>query len=184
MPPARSRELENSPFEQIQYWFPAVDGENVVFGTVAGDDWHIQLGRLDAAWRPRQLDRTGRAATPAISGDTIVWKHGGASVFDWGTLVRYSIGTNEEQPISLGPQAAINYPSIGDRYVAVWGRDDTKFYLYDLQHDRAVRISELAPTSTTAMVRPTAGGSVITLILGSTLAGTGELQLQWAAAPP
>jgi hypothetical protein len=133
-------ELEDSAFEQVQYWFPAIDGENVVFGTVEGDDWHIQLGRLGAAWQPHQLDRSGRAATPAISGDAIVWKHGGASVFDWGTLVRYSIADNDERPISLGAQAAINYPSIGDRYVAVWGRDDTKFYLYDVRADRVVRM--------------------------------------------
>jgi hypothetical protein len=178
------RELEDSPFEQIQYWFPAINGENVVFGTVEGDDWHIRLGRLDGGWRTRQLDQTGHAATPAISGNTIVWKHGGASVFDWGTLVRYSIGDNEEHAISLGPQAAINYPSMGDRYVAVWGRDDTKFYLYDFRNDRVVRLSELAPTSTTAMVHPTAGGSVVTLILGSTSPDGGELQLQWAATPP
>ena len=99
-------------------------------------------------------------------------------------MARYSISEDEEQAVSFEPQTAINYPSMGSRYVAVWGRDDTKFYLYDLQHDRVVRISELAPTSTTAMVRPSAGGSLVTLILGPTVPSGGELQLQWAATPP
>ncbi len=184
------RTLDEGAFERIQFWFPSLDGDRLAYGTVeqsgTSEDWHVYLASMTATWHPARLDNGG-AAQPVLTGGTVIWKQGGDGVFDWGALTRYSIATGDTVSISFDPQPAVDYPSAGSRFAAAWGRDDTKFYLYDLSENRLARIIELDPHSTTGYVRPTVSGRLVAVIRGTTDPSHPQdsdvLQLLWAELP-
>lgn len=100
----------------------------------------------DPGAQPVRLDASGRAAEPAIVGNTVVWKEAD-DVFNYGTLAIHSLATGETRMVSSAPQPGIKSPSIGNRYVAFWGIDDTAFLLYDLKLAQVVPVFRLAPDS-------------------------------------
>lgn len=143
---------------RLQWWDPALDGDRLVYTEVdyvhgdASSPTHpaelhamlLDLARPLAA--PVRLDTSGRAAEPAILGDTVIWKDAD-DVFNYGTLAVHSLASGRTRIVSTSPQAGIKSPSIGNRYVAFWGIDDTEFYLYDLKRDQVVPVFRLAPDS-------------------------------------
>ena len=141
-----------------QWWDPALDGDRLVFTEVDyvhGDpsspthpaELHAMLLDLsDPGATAVRLDTSGRATEPAIHGDDVVWKDAD-DVFNYGTLTHHSLATGVTRAIVTAPQSAIKSPSVGNRYVAFWGIDDTEFFVYDLKQARMAEVFQLAPTS-------------------------------------
>lgn len=171
-----------------QYWFPDLDGDRIVYGVAdySGGDTAVPLYvyLLDVSLpgqAPRRLDDSGRATTPAINGDDVVWKEA-ANVFEWGSVVHYSLADGTEEQLQFGSQPSLNYPTVGDRFVGAWGRDDKQLVIYDLEQGRSDLIGEaLAPTSLGAMARPYISGDLLAWV---SIDGLSEdLHLNWAQLP-
>lgn len=171
------------PDTEEQYWTPSLDGDQLVYSVVdyseADTPRHVYLIDLaDPDSTPRRLDTSGRAVTPAIHGDSVVWKEAD-DVFDWGTITRFSLANGRPASLTFGRQEQLNYPSVGDRFVAAWGRDYSVLYVYDLERREAVVIEQW-PES------PPAAGSVRPLISGRLLLWVsftepqGSIHLKWA----
>jgi hypothetical protein len=158
LPDLQRRVLLSDDPARLQWWDPALDGDRLVYTEVDyvhGDpsspthpaELHAMLMDLaDPGARPVRLDASGRAAEPAIVGDTVVWKEAD-DVFNYGTLAIHSLATGATRMVSTAPQPGIKTPSIGNRYVAFWGIDDTAFFLYDLKRAQVVPVFRLAPDS-------------------------------------
>jgi hypothetical protein len=144
-----------------QYWFPAIDGRRVVFGTLElgpggqSEVRHVYLLDLDGNETPRRLDESGTASEPDIRGDTVVWKESSLTLshLNGGRLVRYSLSSGEVEPLTLNPYTQSHpggdryiFPSIGNRYVAAWSGYDRALYLADLQTGTPLEILDLGPT--------------------------------------
>lgn len=179
--------LESQPVERVQYWFPALHGDRLVFGTTeiadsGGEDRHVYLMDLShPAETPLRLDSRGQASMPAIYEDTVVWKEGSPElhVLNAGRLVKYSLSEGAPEPLELGDQNT--YPSVGERYVTAWSAAADEPPLYDLSANALVEVDfGLGPTE--AIVRPDLAGSLLTWVRGSTDAGT-ELSVWFAELP-
>ncbi|HET7686053.1 MAG TPA: hypothetical protein VFM19_06610 [Candidatus Limnocylindria bacterium] len=144
--------------ERYQWWDPALDGDRLVYTEVDyvhGDAsspsrpaelYAMLLDLSDPDAEPVRLDTSGRATEPAIAGDVVAWKEAD-NVFAWGTLTLHSLASGETRSIVTTPQGGLKTPSVGNRYVAFWGIDDTEFYVYDILRDEMVPIFQLAPDS-------------------------------------
>ena len=185
-----TRDLQSSNPARAEYWFPfaSADGR-LVYGTVehsgtSDEAFHVYLFDLGATGTtPRRLDDTGRAAMPVISGDTVVWKQTSGNVFNWGVLVRRSLGQAATTPITFEAQVGLNYPSVGNRFLAAWGEDDTDFEIFDLAKNTPLLIERYKPTAPQGVVRPVVAGDLLIFIRGSTDPSRSDLQLCWAWLP-
>lgn len=158
LPDMHRRVLFSDDPGRFQWWDPALDGDRLVYTEVDyvhGDasspthpaELHAMLLDLaDPTTQPVRLDTSGRAAEPAILGDTVVWKDAD-DVFNYGTLAVHSLTTGGTRMVSTAPQGGIKTPSIGNRYVGFWGIDDTEFFLYDLKRQQLAPVFRLAPDS-------------------------------------
>ncbi len=158
LPDMRRRVLFSDDPGRHQWWDPALDGDRLLFTEVdyvhgdASSATHpaeLQAMLLDLsnpAAKAVRLDTTGRAAEPAIHGDDIVWKEAD-DVFNYGTLTYHSLASGLTRSIVTAPQGGIKSPTVGNRYVAFWGIDDTEFFLYDMKRDDVVPVFRLAPDS-------------------------------------
>jgi hypothetical protein len=159
LPDLRRRVLFSDDPARFQWWDPALDGDRLVYTEVDyvhGDasspthpaELHVMLLDLsDPSADPVRLDTSGRGAEPAIHGDDVVWKDAD-DVFNYGTLVHHSLATGATRTVDTSPQGGIKSPTVGNRYVAFWGIDDTEFFVLDLRSDRVVPVFRLAPAST------------------------------------
>jgi hypothetical protein len=165
---------------EAQYWFPSLDGSRLVYTFIdysAGAcpcRTSIELMDLKhpEAGPQRLNDGAQGAVLGVIAGDSVVWK-ASSDVFNWGQIVHLSLTTGE--------QTALNYPSLGNRFVAAWGADDTKFYVYDLEADAAFRIAEYAADGSRGDVRPAVSGDLMAWIHGE---DADDLYLRWTHLPP
>lgn len=159
LPDMTRRTIKSANPSDYQWWTPGLDGDRLVYTEVDyahGDatspsqpaNLHVMLLDLaDATAQPRRLDTSGRAVEPALRGDTVVWKEAD-NVFGWGTMVLHELSSGSTRTLPVSPQSAIDSPSIGSRYLAYWGIDDTEFYLYDRKRDAVAEVFTIAPDST------------------------------------
>jgi hypothetical protein len=149
------RLLRSADASLTQYWFPAIDGDRVVYGTLEltadgqSEVRHIYLLDLEGDDTPRRLDASGTAAQPDIRDNTVVWKEStlAESHLVGGQLVRHSLVTGETKRLVLDPsRPRYTFPSIGDRYVAAWSDSDRALYLGDLETGNPLEILDLGPT--------------------------------------
>ena len=159
LPEMTRRTIRSADPQDYQWWSPGLDGDRLVYTEVDyvhGDptspsqpaNLHVMLLDLaDPAAQPQRLDRSSRAVEPAVLGDTVVWKEAD-NVFGWGTMVLHHLASGSTRTLSVSPQGAIDSPSIGSRYLAFWGIDDTEFYVYDLKRDAVAEIFTIARDST------------------------------------
>lgn len=179
--------LESRPAEKLQHWFPALDGNSLVYGTteiseLGGEGRHVYLRDLrDPTAAPLRLDARGQASMPAIDGDTVVWKESSPElhVLNAGRLVRYSLEEGTAEALSLGNQNT--FPSVGERYVTAWSANSNAPPLYDLELGAPVEV-DFGLGDTEAVVRPDLAGSLMAWVRGSTDAGT-ELSVWFADLP-
>jgi hypothetical protein len=173
------------PDTEAQYWSPALDGHRLVYGVVdysqPGTPRYVYLLDLDTPGEPpRRLDTTGRAVTPAIAGDHVVWKEAD-DVFEWGLVTHLSLTDETVSRPRFGPQTELNYPSIGNRFVAAWGRDYSNVSVYDLELKQTLQVEQWADSPPAASVRPVIGGDLLLWV--SSLQPQDPVHLNWAALP-
>lgn len=181
-----TRVLRSTDIDSEQFWFVDLDGDRLVYGTVefsadgSSEQRHVYLLDLaQPASEAKRLDESGLAAMPQIMGDAVVWKETDLEfhLLNAGALARYSIADGTIEPIDIG-QPTANYPSMGERFVAAWGTDPTRFDAYDLVTRQAVEVAHFPPTGVEAIVRPTISGNLITFT--HVLPVGDEIELQWA----
>lgn len=127
---------------EAEYWFPSLLGASLVYQEIVysddgkTDERHVYLMTLDQdPSRAMRLDASGRASMPLINQFGIVWKEAdpGFNMLNWGTMWRHDPGTGTASRLDTGPQAYVNFPSIGDRFIAWWLEDPTQFGVFDLE---------------------------------------------------
>ena len=174
------------PDTEAQYWTPSLDGDRLVYSVVdyaqANTPRYVYLLDLSApTTAPRRLDTSGRAVTPAIHADNVVWKEAD-DVFDWGTITHLSLTDGRMSHLNFGRQTLLNYPSVGGRFVAAWGRDYGVIYVYDLVKHAAVLVEEWPQSPPAISVRPLIGGDLLLWV--SSIEPDDSLHLKWSELPP
>jgi hypothetical protein len=193
------RSLLSSPPRKTQYWYPAIDGDRLVYGTVElapdeeSDERHVYLLNLDANPEPLRLDKSNSASQPAILGDDVVWKESDPSLsFDvGGGLVHYSLSTTQHETLNLrkGRPLVINgygagylWPSIGSGYVAAWTDSfdgDRVLNLTAVDGGELFTVIDLGFTQQAphdVEVRPQLHGHLLAYVFAP---AKGDLQLRW-----
>ncbi len=161
-------------------WLPSLYGSQLAYVEVAiGADpsldirhvMLLDLSRPEAA--PVQLDTSGNATMPVVTPDGVVWKEPevGFAMFNWGTLHRYAFDTGEVTGVRMMPQADVNYPSGGGRFVAAWGANTSVFTVHDLHSGRS-RLVARYDNLVDSIVRPHLAGDLL-VWLHRTEAGAG-----------
>ena len=186
--------LSSAP-DVVQYWFPAIDGRHVVYGTVeptpdfSSDQRHIYYLDLDdASAPPVRLDHSTSASEPAIRGDTVLWKESDPAMnfLNAGRFVRYSLQSENLTPLNFPipvPQGGFTDPSIGTRFATAWPEFPWAIYVADLQTGEIKTIIDLGepkvfPPDTVA--RPNVAGDLLAYVFGP---AKGDLQLRWTYLP-
>ena len=191
LPDLTKRIVERSPSTKLQYVFPSLLGSELAFGVedpLTGAE-HVDL--LDLATTgavARQLDTSGDATMPVLTGDSVLWKEG-ANIFSSGQLVRDLLPDGPTTELTFGTWSGVLYPSAGRRFVTAWGWDTTQFYVLDLTTNQAVLLEGFPSTGPLNDVRPYIAGDLLVWSRGvSTLDAQGgptqPLQLAWARLAP
>ena len=185
--------LQSSPASRAEYWFPSADDLNrLVFSTVehsatgSATVYHVyflpDIGSPGS--QPARLDTDGFATNPVMSGDTVVWKKVVDNVTNWGNaLVSYSLSSRQARQEALPDQPNVDTPSIGNRYVAVWGMDPTKFELLDCATGGPLLLDKSAASSPLLYVRPVIAGDLVVFSVANYDDQTLPLQLSWMYLP-
>ncbi|PZR60575.1 MAG: hypothetical protein DLM71_10430 [Chloroflexi bacterium] len=178
----------------IRYWFPALDGDRLVYNTVEyapdlrSDESHVYLLDLGGSAPAQRLDHATKASEPAIHGDLVVWKETDPTLnfLNGGSMVRYSISRRTITPVGF-PQgvggAQFSNPSIGNRFIAAWSDNDRAVYVIDEQTGQPMRIMDLGKSDTyprEAVVRPHVAGDLMAFVVGPP---NGDLSLRWLWLP-
>lgn len=179
--------IDATPLDVQEHWFPSVDGERLVYGTVERSFgaalrhvYYTNLGKPGD--RPLRLDATGTASQPAINGNQVVWKESPDNVFEWGTLVQYSLSDHVAEPIAWNAGTPVTTPSIGSGYIAANSQDDTQFYVHDLARHEMIAIETFPRTGREGDVRPmTRSGLLVWSHIPSTQGQ--PLVLEWTRLP-
>ena len=179
---------EDEPGE-VQYWFPDVDGQRIVYGTVepnedfTSDERHVYLLDLERQGDPVRLDQGTSASEPTIQGDNIVWKESDPRLnfLVAGSLVHYSIASGSREPLTIPNFEGFGFvePTVGERYAAAWPESDRMLYIADLETGDYPPIMDLGDTNEDphdAVAHPDIEGDLLAYKFGP--AG-GELELHW-----
>jgi hypothetical protein len=186
------RLLQERRAAEAELWLPSVYAGRMVYTEVryapdrANDERRVFLLDLtNPAAEPLRLDASGRATMPLILSDTIVWKETdpGFNMFDWGRMVACTLPDCDPGPMSTAPQEEVNYPSLGERFVAWWGLDAFSFGVYDLERERPRLIEIYSAESGDNVLRPhVAGGLLVWLFVDASLPDTPS-ELRYAFLP-
>jgi len=184
--------LQERPASEAELWLPSIYAGRMVYTEVryapdrSTDERRVYLLDLtDPTAAPARLDTSGRATMPLILGDQVLWKETdpGFNMFNWGRMVGCRLPNCEPEPISTAPQEMVNYPSIGERFVAWWGRDAFAFGVYDLERRQARLIDTYRGASGDNVLRPhVAGALLVWLFVDTSLPGTPS-ELRYAFLP-
>jgi hypothetical protein len=178
-----------------ELWLPSMRDTDLVFCEVvysedhSTDERHVYV--MDVAMpevAPRRLDQSGLATMPlALWNGGIVWKEAGRgfNMFNWGRLFHYDEETGEITSLPTRPQAEVNYPSAGTRFIAAWGATSGAFGVYDLDLRATRLIDQAARGEEIAFLRPHIHGD---LLVWLQVEGIGErakpLEIRYAFMPP
>lgn len=191
LPDLTKRVVERAPSTKLQYVFPCLLGSELAFGVedpVIGAE-HVDLLDLATTGAPaRQVDTSGDATMPVLTGGSVLWKEG-ANIFSSGQLVRHLLPDGPTTELAFGTWSGVLYPSAGRRFVTAWGWDTTQFYMLDLTTNQAVLLEGFPSTGPLNDVRPYIAGDLLVWSRGvSTLDAQGgptqPLELNWARLAP
>lgn len=192
LPDMTRRILRADDASRYQWWDPALDGDLLVYTEV--DYVHGAPDALDKPAElyamlvdlavdpivPRRLDDSGMATEPAIHAGTVTWKEA-QDVAAWGTLSVHDLATGATERVLTTPQSGVKTPSVGNRFIAFWGIDATKFYLYDLKVRRVVPVYEVAETVIEgAAYRPEVTGDLLVWAMATE---SGGFLVAWGRLP-
>lgn len=184
----RATTLLERPVRESLIWYPALQRNEVWYGTIrgdfdatgAGDEFHIEV--IDLAGpdlTPARFAGTGLDFNPAVSERHVVWKtnEAGDNALNWGTV---RVLDRRSGAIAVVPIEHANRPSIGDRYVAFEEIFHTRLAVYDTFTGL---VFDLAPAGGPS----TYGGQSISgrLLTFYTQGpdGTGQARIGWAILP-
>jgi len=180
--------------QKIQYWFPAIDGDHIVVGSIepnadyTSDERHIYFLDLAVGGPPTRLDHSKSASEPVIHGDTVVWKESDPTMhlLNAGTIVRYSLRTRTSRPLDIPADRWIGFtnPSVGRRFATAWHQDFRHLYIADLRTDNIVKVADYETPDETlsdGMLRDSASRAYIAGDLLSYVYAHehGDLELRW-----
>ena len=122
---------------------------------------------------------------PLILDDVVLWKEAdpGFNMFNWGRMYRDDLETGEVHEISVHPQEAVNYPSVGERFAAWWGADAFQFGIYDVERDAVRQIQSYTTESQESVLRPYVGGSLLVWLWVDTSEDPTHSELRYAWLP-
>ncbi len=178
--PAMTRTVLRTDDPSRYQWFhPDLDQDRMVVTEVdyvhgeVGSDFHpaeltpILIDLAVPGDGGVRLDDAGRATQPAIHGEWVAWKEA-ENVYTWGSLTLHDLSSGETRHVLTTPQSGLTNPSVGNRYVAFWGIDDTEFYLYDLKTDAPARVFQIAPDNEQGgAFRPVVAGDLLVWVQGT-----------------
>jgi hypothetical protein len=127
-----------------ELWLPSLAETEIVYCELhynaerTRDERHVYLADIFGSRPPRQLDTSGRATMPLFVDDGVVWKETdpGFNMFNWGHLVYWDRLDDQIRPISSRLQPDVNFPTAGERFIAVTGYDSAIFEVYDTYRER------------------------------------------------
>lgn len=187
--------LATSDFDELEYWFPSLDGDRLVYGTVeyANDpingERHVYLLDLaDPTAKPKRLDDDGEASQPAIHGDTVVWKTAPRdfNANNWGQVVRYTISTGKAERLDyLGETTGyyLNMPQVGARFISATPSDWHRMAVYDMKTDTEVTLEQRDPLADSTFLRPAMGGNVYAWVAATDFIGAHN-EIHFVRLPP
>lgn len=187
--------LARSDFDEREYWYPSLDGDRLVYGTVeyahdrTNGERHVYLLDLSARHpRPTRLDTDGEASQPSIYGDSVVWKSAPRSfnANNWGQVVRYSIATGRTERLNyLGERTGyfLVFPRVGPRFVAAEPSDWTKLAVWDLETRTEITVDQLPATGDGGFLRPSLGRDVFAWVAATDFTGS-RSEIHFVRLPP
>jgi hypothetical protein len=187
--------LAESNFDELEYWFPSLDGDRLVYGTVeyANDpingERHVYLLDLaDPSAKPKRLDDDGEASQPAIHGDTVVWKTAPRdwNANNWGQVVRYTISTGKAEPLDYLAETTGYYlalPRVGARFICAEPSDWHRLSVYDMQTNTEITVEEHDPRADAGFMRPAMGGNVYAWVAATDFTGA-HSEIHFVRLPP
>lgn len=182
--------LLSSDPASLQYWFPAIDGEHVVVGSVeptpdySSDERHIYFLDLAGGGPPTRLDQSKSASEPMIQGDTVIWKESDPAMhmLNSGSIVRYSLRAHTSRPVDF-PAAirGLGYtgPSIGRRFATAWADDFRHLYITNLGTDSIIKVVDYETPDASlsnGASRAEIAGDLLSYVYGTE---HGDLELRW-----
>ena len=143
-PDWRPTVLQEREAAVAELWLPDLTETEIVYCELqynaerTHDVRHVYLTDIFGSTPPRQLDQSGRATMPLFVDDGVVWKETdpGFNMFNWGHLVFWDWLDDEIRPIPSRLQPDVNYPTAGERFIAVTGYDSAVFEVYDTYRSR------------------------------------------------
>ena len=186
--------LQTAPADLTEYWLPNGDAsDRLVYSTVertlpgSAAAFHVyflpDVGSPGS--RPVRLDTDGIGTNPLIAGDKVVWKKVAGNVNDYGNaLVVYSLSSRQARQEALPDQPSLTSPSVGKRYIAVFGMDPTNFELFDYVTGGPLLLQKSTASSPLLYVRPVIGGDLLVFSVANYNDPTVPLQLTWMYMTP
>lgn len=182
--------LLSSDPAKLQYWFPAIEGEHIVYGSVeptpdySSDERHIYFLDLAGGGPPIQLDHSKSASEPVIHGDTVIWKESDPTmhVLNAGSIVRYSLREQISRPVDfpvVDRWIGFTDPSIGRRFATAWHQDFRHLYITDLRSDAIIKVADyetLDGEIRDGASRAKIAGDLLSYVFGPE---HGDLELRW-----
>lgn len=187
--------IAKSDFDKIEYWYPSLDGDRLVYGTVeyASDSvdgerhvYLLDIGDPDAS--PRQLDGDGEASQPAIGHDTVIWKAApkAYNANNWGQLERYSLSTGEVHRLDFMHEQTgyfLAVPNIGPRFLTAEPSNWSRLAVYDLETNQEVTVEQADPTGQTGYMRPSLAGNLFAWVAATDFTGV-HSEIHYVRLPP
>ncbi len=176
---------------EAELWLPSIRGTSLAFTEVryaedrTSDERFVYLTDVTDPSTTTRLDQTGRATMPLVlPGGDVVWKETdpGFNMFNWGKLVRWDHETGELRPLATRWQEYVNYPSVGERFLAVWGSDSGTFAVYDAELAVWRLVDRYPLERHVAVPRVHVGGPLMAWVVISTMDSTPP-QLHWTYLP-
>jgi hypothetical protein len=176
-----------------ELWLPSILGASLVFTEVrytldhTSDERFVYLTDATDPSSLRRLDESGRATMPLVlPGGDVVWKETdpGFNMFNWGKLVRWDRETGAIRPLTTRWQEYVNYPSVGERFLAAWGSDSYTFAVYDAELAVWRLIDRYPLEQHVAVPRVHVGGPLMAWVVIPTIdSDPTPPQLYWAYLP-
>ncbi len=115
----------------------------------------------------------------------MAWKEAdpGFNMLNWGTMWRHDPATGAASRLDTGPQAYVNFPSAGERYVAWWPEDPTRFGVFDLERGEAREIARYPGTGERVIVEPHLSGNLLVWRYAERLDGASWAEIRYAFVP-
>ena len=184
--------LQERRAAEAELWLPSVYGSRMVYTEVryapdrsTDERFVYMLDLADPGAEPIRLDTSGRATMPLILSNTVLWKETdpGFNMFNWGRMVACTLPDCDPRPMSTAPQDAVNYPSLGERFVAWWGSDAFSFGVYDLERDQPRFIELYSSASGDNVLRPHVSGGLLVWLFVDTSEPGSPSELRYAYLP-